>query len=95
MGRITPGTNTFKFLELVPDLVVETPSPSDKPVDVEEKIALWLRAGVRLAAVLDPASRSVTMHHANNKTTALTDGDLLDLEDVIPGFCCRVSEIFD
>jgi Uma2 family endonuclease len=94
-GRIPPGTNTFKFLGLAPDLVVETLSPSDRPVEVEEKIALWLKAGVRLAAVLDPASRSVTLHYANNETTALSHGDLLDLEDVIPGFCCTVSEIFD
>ncbi|MEK6325123.1 MAG: Uma2 family endonuclease [Acidobacteriota bacterium] len=94
-GRIPPGTDTFKFLELAPDLIVETLSPSDRTVDVEKKIALWLRAGVRLAVVLDPASRSVTMHHANGEITALTDDALLDLEDVIQGFRCKVSDIFD
>ena len=94
-GRIPSGTDTFKFLELAPDLVVETLSPSDRAVDVEEKIALWLRAGVRLAVVLDPASRSVTLHNANNEITALTEGAMMDLEDVIPGFRCKVSDIFD
>jgi Uma2 family endonuclease len=94
-GRIPPGTNTFKFLELAPDLIVETLSPSDRTVDVEEKIALWLRAGVRLALVIDPAERSVTLYNANNETTALTDEVLLDLADVIPGFHCKVSDIFD
>jgi Uma2 family endonuclease len=94
-GRIPPGTNTFKFLELAPDLIVETLSPSDRTVDVEQKIALWLRAGVRLAVVVDPAERSVTLYNANNEITALTDDVLLDLEDVIPGLHCKVSDIFD
>ena len=66
-GRIPTGTNTFKFLELAPDLVVETLSPSDKAADIDEKIALWLRAGVKLALVLDPASRSITTHRSNSE----------------------------
>lgn len=95
IGRIPPGTNTFKFLELVPDLIVETLSPSDRAVDVREKIALWLRAGVRLAITLDPALRSVTIHGSNNEVTTLTDDAVLDLDEIIPGFLCKVSDIFD
>ena len=94
-GRIPSGTNTSKFLELAPDLVVETLSPSDRAVDVEEKIALWLRAGVRLAIVLDPASQSGTLHYANNDAIVLTNEDVLDLGEVIPGFNCKISDIFD
>ena len=93
-GRIQPGTNTFKFLELAPDLIVETLSPS-QAVDIEEKIALWLTAGVKLALVLDPTSRSVIMHRSNSEVTTLTVASLLDLGNVIPGFQCNVSDIFD
>lgn len=94
-GRIPPGTNTFKFLELTPDLVVETLSPSEKAADIHEKIGLWLTAGVKFALVLDPTSRSVIMHRSNSEITTLTDDSLLDFGNVIPGFQCKVSDIFD
>ena len=94
-GRVPADADTTKFLELAPDLVAETLSPSDTAVEVEEKIASWLKAGVRLALTLNPASRSVTLYRSLTDITRLTDKDELDLSDVVPGFRCRVSEIFD
>jgi Uma2 family endonuclease len=94
-GRVPAEADTSKFLELAPDLVVETLSPSDTAVEVEEKIASWLAAGVRAALVVNPASRSVTLHRTSSTISRLTDKDELDLSDIIEGFRCRVSEIFD
>lgn len=94
-GRVPDDADTRKYLELAPDLVAETLSPSDTAVEVEEKIASWLRAGVRAALVVNPASRTVTVHRPPSEIVRLTTQDELDLGDVIPGFRCRVSEIFD
>jgi len=94
-GRVPADADTSKFLELAPDLVVETLSPSDTAVEVEEKIDSWLRAGVRAALVVNPASRTVTLHRPPAEIIRLTAEDELDLGDVLPGFRCRVSEIFD
>ncbi|HEX8162447.1 MAG TPA: Uma2 family endonuclease [Pyrinomonadaceae bacterium] len=94
-GRVPAGADTSKFLELAPDLVAETLSPSDTAVEVEEKIASWLAAGVGCALVVNPASRSVTIHRPATGIARLTDADELDLGDVVEGFRCRVSEIFD
>lgn len=94
-GRVPADADTRKYLELAPDLVAETLSPSDTAVEVEEKIASWLKAGVRVALVVNPASRSVTLHRASSAISRLTDKDELDLSDIIEGFRCRVSEIFD
>ena len=94
-GRVPAEADTTKFLELAPDLVAETLSPSDTAVEVEEKIASWLAAGVRAALVVNPAARSVTVHRTGAGISRLTDADELDLDDVLPGFRCRVSEIFD
>jgi Uma2 family endonuclease len=94
-GRVPADSNTFKFIELTPDLIVETLSPTDRMVDVEEKIALWLRAGVRLAIVLDPASKSVTLHRPRKEITKLIGDAQLNLDDVIQGFSGKVSDIFD
>ncbi|MCA1630990.1 MAG: Uma2 family endonuclease [Acidobacteria bacterium] len=94
-GRVPADADTSKFLELAPDLIAETLSPSDTAVEVEEKIASWLAAGVRRALVVNPASRSVTVYRSPADISRLTDADELDLGDVIDGFRCRVSEIFD
>ncbi len=92
-GRIPSNADTRKYLEMAPDLVVETLSPSDAALDVEEKIASWLRAGTRAALTVNPSSRSVTVYRSLNQITILTDQDTLDLSDVIADFRCRVAEI--
>jgi Uma2 family endonuclease len=92
---IPAGADTRKYLEMAPDLVVETLSPSDTAVEVEEKIASWLAAGVRCAVVLNPTARSVNVHRSQGAIIKLGDRDELDLEDVVAGFRCRVSDIFD
>lgn len=94
-GRVPIGSDTTKYLELAPDLVVETLSPSDTALEVEEKIFAWLAAGVRIALTVNPTSRSVTLYRSLTGITRLTDKDELDLSDVVSGFRCRVSEIFD
>jgi len=94
-GRIPAGADTTKYLELAPDFIVETLSPGDTAFEVEEKIALWLAAGVRIALTVNPGSRSVTLYRSLTEIKRLTDQSELDLGDVVTGFRCRVSEIFD
>jgi Uma2 family endonuclease len=94
-GRIPADADTRRYLELAPDLVVETLSPSDTRREVEEKVAMWLKAGVRVVLTLDPDSRSVKVHRSESDIISLSNEDELDLDDVVPGFRCRVSNIFD
>ena len=94
-GRIPPDADTRRFLELAPDLVVETLSPSDTAREVAEKVTTWLKAGVRVVVTLDPDSRSVKVHRSQRNVITLSNGDELDLDDVVPGSRCRVSDIFD
>ena len=94
-GRIPADADTRRFLELAPDLVAETLSPSDTAREVEAKVAMWLRAGVRAVLVLDPDSRSVKVHRSQNDIISLSNEFELDLDDVVPGFRCRISDIFD
>jgi Uma2 family endonuclease len=94
-GRVPAGADTRKYLELAPDLVVETLSPSDTATEAEEKIASWLKAGVGLALIVNPELRSITVYRSPSGITRLTDKDELDLSAAVAGFRCRVSEVFD
>jgi Uma2 family endonuclease len=83
------------FLPLAPDLVVETLSPDDRPGKVQEKVGQWLASGVRLLWVLDPPRQEVTVHRPGVPPKVLSAADLLDGEDVLPGFRVRVSDLFE
>jgi Uma2 family endonuclease len=77
-----------------PDLVVEVISPSDTYADVEEKIFDWLDAGTRLAIVVNPRQRTVTVYRSRTDIAVLTEDDTLDGGVVVPGWLLPVREIF-
>ena len=53
----------------------------------------WLTAGVRLAWVIYPATRSATVFHHLNYVSNLMEDDILDGEDGVPGLTCRVGDL--
>ena len=83
------------YYEVVPDLVAEIMSPSDSLAEFNEKIGMWLRAGVRLVLAIFPDTRTATIHRPDGATIDLTYEDTLDGDDVLPGFSCRLRDIFD
>ncbi len=77
-----------------PDLAVEVLSPSDRLGEVEEKVRAWLDAGAMAVWVVNPAGQNVTVYRSKTDIKVLTENDQLDGQDVLPGFACRVGEIF-
>ena len=94
-GKIPAGVRVQGYAEVVPDLVVEVKSPSDSVRAVTDKARMWLSYGVRLAWVLYPDTRSVDVHSQDGPVSTLTGSDTLDGGDVLPGFECNVTDIFD
>ena len=82
------------YLAVAPDLVVEVVSPSDTRREVREKVEEWLRAGVRLVWVIYPVTRSADVYRSLDYVSHLSEDDVLDGEDVVPGFACRLGELF-
>lgn len=79
-----------------PDLAVEVLSPDDRPSEVREKVEEYLRQGVPLALVIDPDEKTVAIARPSiSSITLRKDDELLDLGDVVPGFRCRLREIFE
>lgn len=83
-----------KYWPGAPDLAVEVLSPGDTAREVEVKVGQWLAAGARLVWTVNPKQRSVTVHRSPQDSDTLSETDELDGEEVVPGFRCRVSEIF-
>jgi Uma2 family endonuclease len=88
-------TGVYKgFRPGAPDLAVEVLSPGDTVEEVEEKTAEWLAAGARAVWIVSPKRRTVTVHRSSKDIKVLSEQDELDGEDIVPGFRCRVAEIF-
>jgi Uma2 family endonuclease len=93
--RIGPAGVPDGFWPGPPDLAVEINSPGDRPSEIKAKVAEYLSLGVRLVWVVDPKKRTVTVHRPSAAAVTLGAGDTLDAGDVIPGFTCAVSRVFD
>lgn len=82
------------YSDIVPDFVVEVVSPGDRAGEVEQKVAQWLEAGVRLVWVVYPATRHVVAYRELAHPRVYTEAETIDGEPVLPGFTCPVAEIF-
>ncbi len=82
------------YPDLAPDLVVEVISPGDSAGEVHEKVMEWLAAGTRLIWLLYPRRRSAIVHRPGGEARVLRANDVLDGEPVLPGFACRVADLF-
>ncbi len=85
----TPG-----FFPGAPDLAVEVISPSDRYVDVDEKVADYLDAGALAVIVVNPRRRTVSVHRPAG-SVVLTEADTLEMDDVVPGWRMAVREVFE
>ena len=82
------------FTTIPPDLAVEVVSPNDLVGELDEKIDEYLRAGVRLVWVIRPAARAVQVFRGDRSESWLWATDELSGEDVLPGFRCKVDDLF-
>ena len=84
------------YFKGAPDLVIEVLSPDDRPRDTREKVEEYLAEGVPLVVVLDPDKRMATTFRPGISSVALRSlSNVLDLNEVIPGFHCQLREIFE
>jgi Uma2 family endonuclease len=89
-----PQPSPRGFAEMAPDLAVEVLSPGDTTAEVLEKVADWLAAGARLVWVVDPIRENARVYRADGSEALLGKPQSLTGEDVLPGFSCALSRLF-
>jgi Uma2 family endonuclease len=93
-SRIPAAGLPVKFWEGAPDLAVEVVSPGDTVDEVEEKVADYLEAGARMVWVVNPRRKTVTVHRPGAQPFVFRVGDVLEGDDVVPGFRMGVADVF-
>ena len=80
---------------LAPDLAVEVLSESNTAEEINQKLREYFESGTRLAWIVDPATKSVSVYHGPAEPTrVLSEADHLDGENVLPGFSMPVANAF-
>ena len=77
-----------------PALIAEVLSPHGTQEEVAERVDEYLDCGVPLVWVVSTAFRTVTVHRPNVDPVALDARDTLDGFAELPGFSCRVADLF-
>lgn len=79
--------------QLAPDLAVEVVSPNDFWQDVLGKMRAYFAAGVREVWLVAPESKEVYVYTDPESVRILSEDKELTSE-LLPSFCCKLSEIF-
>jgi Uma2 family endonuclease len=85
---------TDEYIEVAPDLAVEVLSSSNRPGQMREKLREYFNRGVRMVWVVDPVDRTVAVYRSADEGRILHESATLTGEDVLPGFSCKVAELF-
>ena len=93
-GRLPRDEAPEGDIDIAPDLAVEAVSPNDTYEEVQQKLMDYRSAKVRLVWVISPKTKSVLIRRLDGSCAELfADGELFG-EDVIPGFTCKVADLF-
>jgi Uma2 family endonuclease len=93
-GRLEDDRPPEGDIEISPDLAVEVVSPNDTYEEIQTRIRDYKSARTRLIWVISPKTRTVLIRLLDGTCAEVGEGGELSGEDVIPGFACKVADLF-
>ena len=82
------------YMPIVPDLAIEVFSPNDTAHEMSQKVQEYRAAGFPLIWVVEPDLRTITVFPNPGKPFLLSEDDEIRAESALPGFVCKVAELF-
>ncbi|MFN9557037.1 MAG: Uma2 family endonuclease [Dolichospermum sp.] len=82
------------FGELVPDLVVDIKSQSDRIKTLKNKILNLIKLGAIIGILIDPDEETVTVYRSQGEAIVFHNGDILTLPELFPGWELAVCELW-
>lgn len=93
--RRLPLTASWEgFLRHPPELVVEVLGQDVSWEQMEAKVAEYRHFGVDLIWVVDPHTRAMRVYRRRGEAQILHERDVVQGGRVLPGFRCKVAELF-
>jgi len=92
--RVEAAGDVKGYWQGPPDLAVEVISPNDTYEDVEDKVWEWIDAGTQMVMVVNSRKRRVTIYRSRTDIRVLTENDMIEGGEVIPGWTLPVRDLF-
>ncbi|MGK4001170.1 Uma2 family endonuclease [Sorangium sp. So ce1036] len=92
--RAPKGKGVEGWLDGAPDVAVEVVGDSQSISEMAKNALDYLGAGAKMVWIVDAEPRRVVLFTPPDRVTILGPDDTLDGGDVLPGFRCRVAEMF-
>jgi Uma2 family endonuclease len=83
-----------QFVDGIPCLAVEVIDLTDSHEQVSELVDVALGMGVPALWIVDPFAELIDVYRPNGVRYSATVGDEITAEPLLPGFRCRVADIF-
>jgi Uma2 family endonuclease len=93
-ARVPPGPMPQGYLSVVPELVFEVRSPTDRWARILRKVTEYLDAGVTAVCVLDQLTEAVHVYSADEEPQTLHGDDELKLPEILGEFAIPVQRFF-
>jgi Uma2 family endonuclease len=82
------------FGNLVPDLVVEIKSKTDRIAILDQKIKMFLNVGAKVGILIDPDRLTVTVYDSNTASRVYSNQDVVTLPELLPDWELIVSDLW-
>jgi Uma2 family endonuclease len=93
-GRLPKGRIPARYVDVVPELVVEVRSSNDRWSEIYSKAGEYLSAGVSIVLVLDDEEQTTSIF-SNKGAEELSDEAELTFPEILPGFSVMVRRFFE
>lgn len=94
-NRVPPGPFPQGYLPVVPELVFEVRSPTDRWSAILAKVGEYLEAGVTVVCVLDQMTERCRVYRSDDPGYELKSEEELTIPDVLPEFRVVVRRFFE
>ncbi|CBN56098.1 MULTISPECIES: Uma2 family endonuclease [Kamptonema] len=82
------------FAEVVPNLVVEIKSQSDRIPKLQAKLQMYLEQGAEIGILVDPDREWVEVYRPDGSIQSFGNNDILTLPDLLPGWELSISDLW-
>lgn len=82
------------FGEMVPDLVVEIKSQSDRIKPIKKKLKKFLELGAQVGILIDPDTKTVTVYRLIGEPIELNNENVLTIPELFPGWELPIVELW-
>ncbi len=94
-SRVPPGPFPGGYLPVVPELIFEVRSPTDRWSTILAKVAEYLEAGVTVVCVLDQMTERCHVYRNEPEIQEFRTEEELTIPDVLPEFRVVVRRFFE